>query len=131
MIPVPELLRSSLKVPDPVPVFTVTVLVVFVPETKVTPAPVMPPVLVMLKSEVLTPVTFSEKVTKNCAEVLLIVALPVLVMLSMVGVVVLMTISLLAPKEFAAPGAARVKVASFPAASLMVPPARVSAAVLA
>ena len=130
MIPVPELLRSSLKVPDPVPVFTVIVLVLLVPETNVTAGAIIP-VEVMLKSEVLTPVTFSEKVTKNCAEVPLIVALPVLVMLSTVGTVVLMAISLLAPKEFAAPGAARVKVASFPAASLMVPAARDSAVVLA
>ncbi len=38
-----------------------------------------------------------------------------------VGAVVSMTRALLAPKEFAAPGVARVKVASLPTASLIVP----------
>ncbi|MNY71789.1 hypothetical protein D3C86_2102130 [compost metagenome] len=52
-------------------------------------------------------------------------------MLTKVGVVVLMTIALFAPKDPVAPGAARVRVASFPATSLMVPAARASAVVLA
>ena len=40
----------------------------------------------------------------------------------MTGAVVSMTIALLAPSELAAPGEARVSVALFPAASLIVPP---------
>src|ERR1043165_1157872 len=45
------------------------------------------------------------------------------------GAMVSMTMFLLAPSELAAPGAARVRVALFPARSLMVPPLRVSAEV--
>ena len=46
-----------------------------------------------------------------------------------VGAVVSMTIALLAPKEFAAPGVAKVSVASLRAASLIVPPFKESAVV--
>ena len=50
---------------------------------------------------------------------------------TMVGLWVSITIALLAPKEPDAPGDANVKVAAFPAASLIVPLFRASALVLA
>jgi hypothetical protein len=47
-----------------------------------------------------------------------------------VGIIPSITIALLAPREFAAPGEAKVKVALFPAASLIAPPFRDKAEVL-
>ncbi|MCZ7607641.1 MAG: hypothetical protein M5U25_16560 [Planctomycetota bacterium] len=81
---------SSRIVPSPLPVFTVTVRVVPVPETPVTDAPEMEPVVVSEKSPVATPETSSLKVTVNPALDALEGLVPVRTILVTVGAVLSM-----------------------------------------
>ena len=74
------------------------------------------------------PVTASEKVkVKVTVPSLMLTVLASLSVIVTVGLVVSITRAALAPREPAAPGAARVRMALLPAASVMVPPLRVRA----
>src|SRR6185436_3734044 len=127
-MPVPLDFTSRRIVPLPVPVLMVTVHVAPEPLTFVTDAP-STPVVVKLKSAVSTPVMDSENVTVNCILGRLVGLAFMQVLEITVGAVVSITIFLLLPREPAAPGVGSVRIALFPAASLIVPPLRVSAVV--
>src|SRR5690606_28685070 len=90
------------------------------PDIELTVAPETPLVF-KVKSLGSTPVTVSENVRLKTTCERLVGDELARVMDETKGATPSMTIFLLAPREFAAPGVAKVKVALFPAASLIVP----------
>ncbi len=120
-----DALRFTLIVPLPTIPLTVTVKLEPDPETLAI-VPLAVPVIPNAKSSVETPVTDSLKVTVKFTLVAAAVGLPLTTMLDTEGATPSITKALLLPNELAAPGEARVKVASLPAASLIVPPPNAS-----
>ena len=74
-----------------------------------------------------TPVVVPEMETEDCSAALMKSSLPSLMSTEMVGATPSITSSALSPREPVSPGAARVRMAALPAASLMVPPLRARA----
>ena len=97
--------------------------------------PKVPPLTVMSLDAKFVVVSLLVKVTVKTVSLVVdpldTVLVPSVAVIAIVGTVVSIISALLAPNEFVAPGAGNVKVAAFPAASLMVPLLRANALVLA